>query len=202
MSDIRQDFRVVGDWLPSGCRILDLGCGDGALLQYLSECKQIGGIGLEIDPDNIQHCVEQGISVIEQDLNAGLRRFEDQSFDVVVMTQALQAVKRPDHLVADMLRVGKRCVITFPNFGHWRPRSYLAFKGRMPVSEYMPYSWYDTPNIHFFTVSDFEVFCRDNGYRITAKAMIAGGGADGPGGVLSRLWPNLFAETALYQLER
>lgn len=202
MTNIRRDFSLVGEWLNSGSRVLDLGCGDGLLLQFLRQQKKIHGLGLEIDEQNIQQCIERGISVIEQDLNKGLARFDDESFDAVVMTQALQAVNRPDQLVADMLRVGKRCIITFPNFGHWRPRLYLALKGRMPVSDYMPYSWYDTPNIHFFTVSDFEDFCRDNNYRISAKAMIAGDGATKTGGILSRLWPNLFAETALYQLER
>ncbi|RMA82215.1 methionine biosynthesis protein MetW [Umboniibacter marinipuniceus] len=202
MTNIRRDFALVGEWLNSGDRVLDLGCGDGVLLHYLSQQKQTRGLGLEIDEQNIQACVQRGMSVIEQDLNKGLARFDDESFDAVVMTQALQAVNRPDKLVADMLRVGKRCIITFPNFGHWRPRLYLALKGRMPVSDYMPYSWYDTPNIHFFTVRDFEDFCQQNGYRISAKAMIAGDGTTKTGGILSRLWPNLFAETALYQLER
>ncbi len=202
MTNIRRDFALVGEWLNSGSRVLDLGCGDGLLLELLRQQKQIHGLGLEIDEQNIQQCIERGISVIEQDLNKGLTRFDDESFDTVVMTQTLQAVNRPDKLVADMLRVGKRCIITFPNFGHWRPRLYLALKGRMPVSDYMPYSWYDTPNIHFFTVSDFEAFCRENNYRVSAKAMITGGGATKTGGTLSRIWPNLFAETALYQLER
>ena len=130
---MRADLEIIQEWIPAGSRVLDLGCGDGELLAWLRDHKQVSGYGLEIDPDNIARCIENGVNVIEQDLDKGLGNFASDSFDVVVMTQALQAVHYPDKILEEMLRVGKTCIITFPNFGHWRCRWYLARNGRMPV---------------------------------------------------------------------
>ena len=153
---MRADLDIIQDWIPQGSRVLDLGCGDGELLSWLREHKQVSGYGLEIDADNIAQCLLKGINVIEQDLDKGLGNFASNSFDVVVMTQALQAVQYPDKLLEEMLRVGRQCIITFPNFGHWHCRWYLTTKGRMPVSDFLPYTWFNTPNIHFCTFEDFE----------------------------------------------
>ena len=156
---MRADLEIIQEWIPAGSRVLDLGCGDGELLTWLRDNKQVTGYGLENDADNIAECVAKGINVIEQDLDKGLGNFASNSFDVVVMTHALQAVHYPDRILDDMLRVGRQCIITFPNFGHWRCRLYLASKGRMPVSEFLPYTWYNTPNIHFCTIKDFVQLC-------------------------------------------
>src|SRR5574344_2048066 len=158
---MRADLALIEQWIPKGSRVLDLGCGDGELLASLMKHKQVTGYGLEIAADNIAACIDKGVNVIEQDLDQGLSNFDSDSFDVVVMSQALQVVHYPDKILQEMLRVGKTCIITFPNFGHWRCRWYLAHKGRMPVSDFLPYTWYNTPNIHFCNFADFEALCRD-----------------------------------------
>jgi methionine biosynthesis protein MetW len=200
MDNLSPNLQTVVRWIKPNSRVLDLGCGSGTLLSILTEQKNIQGLGLEIDPDNILQCVSRGLSVVEHDLNKGLSRFDDASFDTVIMTQTLQAIERPDLILDEMLRLGKDCIVTFPNFGHWQPRSYLLFKGRMPVSDYLPYSWYDSPNIHFFTVNDFETLLTDKGYRILNKRMVAQ--KKGVQTQLCQFWPNLFAETAVYHLAK
>ena len=146
-----QDYSFISDWVAPNSKVLDLGCGDGSLLLNLQQRHNILGYGLEIDPDSINQCIRHGVNVIEQDLNQGLTNFADGSFDTVVMTQALQAMRYPHLVLDEMLRIGRECVITFPNFGYWRTRAYLNFRGRMPVTKQLAYQWYDTPNIHFFT---------------------------------------------------
>ena len=158
----RDDLRLISDWIPHGATVLDLGCGDGALLARLRDERAVTGYGLEIDQDNLAACFEKGVNVIEQDLDKGLGNFQSERFDYVIMTQALQAVLRPDAILDEMLRVGREAIITFPNFGYWRIRAYLGFKGRMPVSSALPYEWYDTPNIHLCTVTDFQTHSRRN----------------------------------------
>lgn len=196
---MRQDLTHIEQWIHSGSRVLDLGCGDGEFLLQLQRRRQINGLGLEIDADNIRTAIAAGLDIVEQDLDKGLSNFEDQSFDTVVMAHALQAVRSPDLVLEEMLRIGRKCIVTFPNFGHWSCRLFLGTRGRMPVSRFMPYSWYDTPNIHFCTVRDFENLCEQRDIRILNRDMV---GHDRSGHILARLWPNLFATTAIYHISR
>lgn len=186
------------DWIAPGSRVLDLGCGDGAFLETLRDERAVEGVGLEIDEAQITRALGRGLSIVQQDMDRGLSNFPDQSFDTVVLAHAIQAIHYPDEVLEEMLRIGRRCIVTFPNFGQWRCRLYLLTRGRMPVSRFLPYNWYDTPNIHFCTVRDFEQLCRERRIRVSRRRMI---GADGAGW-LARLWPNLFAVTAVYLIER
>lgn len=196
---MRQDLTHILRWIEPGARVLDLGCGDGEFLALLREQRVAKVTGIEIDPEAIVAAVSRGLDIVEQDLDKGLGNFRDQSFDVVVMAHALQAVHYPDQVLEEMLRIGRECVVTFPNFAHWRSRLHLSTRGRMPVSRFMPFSWYDTPNIHFCTVRDFETLCRHRGIRILGREMIGG---EQSSTVLARFWPNLFATTAIYHISR
>ncbi|MFD1261329.1 methionine biosynthesis protein MetW [Entomomonas asaccharolytica] len=194
---MRADLEIIQEWIPNNSRILDLGCGNGELLSYLTKHKAVSGYGLEIDPANINQCLQKGVNVIQQNLDEGLANFATQSFDVVIMTQAIQAVHYPDRLLQEMLRVGKTCIITFPNFGHWRCRLYLSLKGKMPVSEFLPYTWYNTPNIHFCTFKDFENLTKQLGAKVLQRLAVNSQHHDT---MLTRLWPNLMSEIGIYQL--
>lgn len=196
---MRTDLELISDWVAPNTRVLDLGCGNGALLSHLSEFKNVTGYGLEIDAENINACIESGIPVLEQDIDQGLQNFESESFDVVIMAHALQQFRRPDLLLDEMLRIGKEAIITFPNFGHWRNRLHLGIKGHMPVSEFLPYNWYDTPNIHFCTFSDFRDLCQAKGLKVQRWAAVDGQLRDH---WWTRLMPNLFSETAIFKVSR
>ncbi|MDE8604519.1 methionine biosynthesis protein MetW [Marinomonas sp. RSW2] len=196
---MRSDLEMIDEWIQPSIRVLDLACGPGELLHHLIENKQVNGYGLEIRPEDLNTCIEKGISVLEQNIDEGLQNFEDQSFDLVLMTHALQQFRRPDLLIDEMLRIGKECIITFPNFGHWRSRLHLALKGRMPVSDFLPYNWYDTPNIHFFTFQDFERLCREKDIKILRWAAVDGHLKDH---WWIRSMPNLFSETAIFHISR
>ncbi|MEX0622725.1 methionine biosynthesis protein MetW [Saccharospirillum sp.] len=196
---MRPDLDYIERWVTNGSHVLDLGCGDGSLLALLRQRKQVTGYGMEIDTQNILACVRQGVDVIHQDLNEGLDDIDDQSFDTVIMTQSLQQTHKPDRIVEDMLRIGKQAIVTFPNFGHWTVRSYLALRGRMPVSENLPYTWYDTPNIHFFTFRDFEVLCRERNIKILERTVVD---RNHQANWKINLMPNLLGEIALYHITR
>lgn len=196
---MRKDLDIIHRWIEPNTRILDLGCGDGALLERLAKEKQVSGYGVEIDPEQIQKCVERGVNVVEQNLDNGLTNFSDHSFDTVVMTQALQTLRFPHLVVEEMLRVGRECIIAFPNFGQWKARWHLAFSGRMPVSDLLPYEWYDTPNIHFCTFKDFEVLCREHNWKILDRQVVSESAVTG---LLKDFLPNLCGETAIYHLTR
>ncbi|PWV73043.1 methionine biosynthesis protein MetW [Halomonas sp. A11-A] len=195
----RPDFKLIHDWVPPNARILDLACGDGSLLAALARDKNVTGYGLEIDPDGITACIARGVNVIEQNLDEGLANFDDDACDLVIMTQALQALRRPDRMLDEMLRVASEAIITFPNFAYWRHRVHLGIRGYMPVSKSLPHAWYDTPNIHLSTFNDFEQLCRDKGLIIVDRAVGIG---DHEGHWTSRLWPNLFGEIAIFRVTR
>lgn len=165
---VRRDFERIGRWVDRGSRVLDLGCGDGALLGYLRDVKQTQGVGVEISDDRVIACVERGVDVIQQNLDDGLAMFGDQQFDTVVLSQTLQAVRQTEHVLREMVRVGRTGVVSFPNFGYW-PHGWSILKGRMPVTGQMPYAWYNTPNIHLCTLKDFEDLCAKLGLRILER---------------------------------
>lgn len=194
---LRIDLNILQQWVPVGGRVLDLGCGNGILLESLNSNRQVEGYGLEIDPEQITACIGRGVNVIEKDINEGLGNFQNKSFDTVVMTYSLQVLRRPDRVVDEMLRVGKECIVTFPNFGNIRTRIFLMLRGRMPVTKQLPYQWYDTPNIHFCTVRDFEDLCKEKGIKVLHRQTVT---QRNPDQYLSDIWPNLFAETAIYHL--
>ena len=196
---LRVDLEILRQWIKTGSRVLDLGCGDGTLLESLSQSHNIEGYGLEIDPQRITACIARGVNVVETDINQGLGHFGDDSFDTVVMTYSLQTLKRPDKTLAEMLRIGKECVVTFPNFGNIRSRAHLALRGRMPVTKQLAWQWYDTPNIHFCTVNDFEALCQSLQIHILHRETVA---EHNPDRQLKGIWPNLFSETAIYHLSK
>lgn len=197
---IRGDLEIITPWIASGSQVLDLGCGDGTLLAHLQSEKNVLGYGLEIDEEQITRCIEKGVNVIEHDLDAkGLERFADKQFDTVIMTQALQAVRRPDAMLDEMLRLGNQGVVTFPNFGHWRCRQYLLLKGKMPMSKTLPHTWFNTPNIHLCTFKDFEILCHQKGIRVVNRMVV---NADFRQNSFASIWPNMLAEFAVYRIER
>lgn len=195
---MRSDLDLIQTWIKTGSRVLDLACGDGSLLKRL-QAQQVDGYGLEIDAEQITQCIGKGVNVVEQNLDLGLANFADNSFDTVVMTQALQTMRAPHIVLQEMLRVGHECIVTFPNFGHWRARYHLAFSGRMPVSDLLPYEWYDTPNIHFCTFKDFEVLCAELGIEIIKRDVTTSGRFAES---LKQALPNLFGVTAIYHLRK
>ncbi len=196
---MRADLDIIQEWITPGSKVLDLGCGDGELLAFLQQQKKITGYGVELDHDNITACIEKGVNVIEKNIDEGLASIDDNSFDTVIMTQALQVMSRPDQIVDEMLRIGKECIVTFPNFGHWRARGYLAFRGRMPVSKFLPYTWYNTPNIHFCTFKDFEQLCVERNIHILDRTVVDN---EHKHHWSIRLWPNMLGEIAIYRITR
>ena len=196
---MRVDLTQIQRWIPKQSKVLDLGCGDGEFLAQLRDSHSTHGLGLEIDPDNISRALSRGIDVVEQDMDSGLGNFPDHSFDVVVMAHALQVLHYPDKVLDEMLRIGRRGIVTFPNFAHWRCRLHLGTRGRMPVSKFLPHNWYDTPNIHFCTVRDFEALCAQKDIIIQQREMVGDGVISN---ALARLRPNLFATTAIYHISR
>ena len=196
---MRPEFEIIQNWIEPGSRVLDLGCGDGSLLHDLKSTKQIHEIGLEIDPDNMEKSIFNGINVIQQDLDRGLENFQSHSFDTVLLAQTLQALSNPAELVDDMLRIGKNGIITFPNFGNWKSRLYLFTRGRMPVSKFMPHQWYDTPNIHFCTVKDFDALCREKNITVLTRTVVD---SQHQGSWAMKAWPNFLGEIAIYHLTK
>ena len=187
----RADFATIAAWLPSAARVLDLGCGDGSLLAYLSRIRGARGYGIEIDDAGVLASVRNGINVLQSDLESGLAGFEDASFDCVILSQTLQAMRHTEDIVREMLRVGRQAIVTFPNFGHWTHRLQIL-RGRMPVSSSLPYQWYDTPNIHMCTVADFDAFLAERRYTVENRVVLFRGKE-------VSVLPNLLGELAIYR---
>lgn len=192
---MRSDYRVIADWIKSEATVLDLGCGDGELLSILVKEKHVRATGIEIDEQAIYKCVEKGLSVFHEDIEEGLAAYPDDSFDYVVMNRSLQEVKKPDTVFREALRVGKRLIVGFPNFSHYSSRLQILFSGKVPVTLSLPYQWYDTPNLHFLSISDFRDYCSLRGLRIEASAFMARERR-------VSLLPNLRAEQGLFLLSK
>ena len=190
----RPDFAAIAAWIPEGASVLDLGCGDGSLLRYLKETRSAHGYGVEISDIDIVSCIENGVNVIQDDLESGLADFEDGSFDFVILSQTLQATRHTEALIREMLRVGREGIVSFPNFGYWKNRL-SVLSGNMPVSRELPYQWYDTPNVHLCTLHDFENFCRDLDVAVLERRVMTGKRE-------ASLLPNLLGSTAVYRFQR
>ena len=194
---LRPDLEIICEWIKPDTRILDLGCGDGALLTHLKKTRNVTGYGLEIDEENILKCIINGVQVIQTNLDEGITEFfEENSFDYVVMTQTLQAIQHPEKLLIEMMRIGKEGIVTFPNMAHWKSRLQLGLGGHMPLTRTLPNEWYDTPNIHLCSISDFERLCQNLGIKIIQRTAVDYAHRHSLG---IKLMPNLLGEIALYR---
>ena len=191
---LRPDYAAIASWVTLDASVLDLGCGDGSLLRYLRDTRRVTGYGVEIADEGVLACVRNGVSVIQGDLERGLSGFEDRSFDYVVLSQTLQAMRNSERIITDMLRVGREGIVTFPNFGYWKNRLQVL-GGRMPVSDNLPYEWHDTPNIHLCTITDFERFCAGRAVKILERKVLTRGRP-------TALLPNLLGSLAVYRFQR
>ncbi len=187
----RVDYDMIVNLVEDGSRVLDIGCGDGELLCKLTAKKNVQAVGLELAQGSVVSCIRRGISVIQADIDKGLSALPDQSFDYVILSMTLQVIRKPDLALKEMLRVGKKCIVSFPNFGHWRVRWMTFFEGRAPVTRNLPYAWYQTPNRHVLAIDDFRQLCRDLDAQIEREIPLYSDG-------VARFWPNLLAEEALY----
>jgi methionine biosynthesis protein MetW len=191
--NIRPDYVAIAQWVPPHSNVLDLGCGDGTLLKLLEEKCGASGYGVEIDDANVLACLRNHVNVIQMNLETGLAGFEAQSFDYVILSLTLQAVRHTELMLREMVRVGKQGIVTFPNFGYWQHRWQIA-RGRMPVSDDLPYQWFDTPNIHLCTLADFEDLCKKCGLRVLERLVLSEGKP-------VNAMPNLRGQLAVYRFE-
>lgn len=191
--NFRNDFAIIAGWSPFGGKVLDLGCGDGELLAYLKASLEVRGYGVEKDDVNWLASMARGVDVIQMDLEAGLSGFADQSFDIVILSQTLQAMHNTEGILHEMLRVGREVIVTFPNFGYWRHR-YQLIAGQMPVSKDLPYAWYNTPNVHLCTIKDFDALCKKNAIKIQERLVLTDNQR-------VNVMPNLLGSLAMYRLQ-
>ena len=187
----RPDLATIAQWVRTDARVLDLGCGDGMLLRYLWKQRSAHGYGVEIDDANVGACVRNDVNVLQMNLESGLETFQDGSFDYVILSQTLQAVRHTEEILREMLRVGREAIVSFPNFGHWAGRLQVI-AGRMPVSENLPHAWYNTPNVHLCTIADFEDLAAQLGIRILERVVLHEGRP-------VNLLPNLLGSLAIYR---
>ncbi|WP_293761682.1 methionine biosynthesis protein MetW [uncultured Aquitalea sp.] len=191
---LREDLRLIADWVAPDSRVLDLGCGDGALLAWLARHKSVRGYGVDLDVANVVRCVENGVNAVQGNLETGLAEFNDLRFDHVVLSQTIQAMHNTEQILLEMLRVGREAIVTFPNFGFWENRLQIL-QGHMPVSETIPYQWYNTPNIHWCMLGDFEALCAKNGISVLERVVMNEGRR-------VHLFPNLRGSLAFYRVAR
>src|SRR5580692_10966440 len=198
-SALRPDLAAIAEMIPADARVLDIGCGDGSLLEYLVRAKNVDGRGLELSQQNVNHCVARGLSVVQGDADTDLSEYPSGIFDIVILSQTIQATRRPLHVLNDLLRIGKRTIVSFPNFGHWRVRLSLLARGRMPVTKTLGHAWYDTPNIHLCTIADFlEMAAKAGAHLEEALALHEAGRTTA---MHPAHWgPNIFAEGAIFTL--
>lgn len=191
----RQDYAMIAGIVSPGSRVLDLGCGEGELLAWLREFKNVDARGVEIDGAKVRKAIAKGVSVYQGDLETGLRDYPDESFDFVILSQTLQEMQRPIGVLREMMRVGKGAIVSFPNFGHWTVRLAHLISGRAPKTALFPHDWYDSPNLHFLTVDDFELLCRKEGWLVESRICLQSDRE-------VRRLPNLLAEVAVFSIRR
>lgn len=198
---LRPDLAAIADMVQEGSKVLDIGCGDGTLLEYLVHTKHVDGRGLELSQQNVNQCVARGLSVVQGDADTDLGEYPSGIFDVVILSQTIQATRHPRLVLNELLRIGKHVIVSFPNFGHWRIRLSLLFRGRMPITRTLGHFWYDTPNIHLCTIADFLVLVRQVGGRIERAVALVGTDRTRkiPG---NNLGANLLAEGAIFRLTK
>ena len=194
---LRFDLHVIASWIDLGARVLDLGCGEGSLLKHLIQQKKVIGSGIEQDESRVVKCIEKGLTVLQGDINEEVEDYPDNSFDYVILSQTLQQVYAPDDLIRSMLRIGKKGIVSFPNFSHWRVRLKLFTTGYAPVTRQLPYQWYNTPNIRVITLKDFRKFAREVGYRILKEVAIETQTPNRQGNII-RVMPNLRATYGIF----
>lgn len=189
------NYSIISNMIEQGASVLDLGCGDGTLLKLLKD-KGINARGIDISQDNVVKCLEKGLSVFQGDIDEGLQEYPDKSYDYVILNQTLQSTEKPDYVMQEMLRVGKKIVVSFPNFAYWKVRFYLLFHGRMPKSNILPFEWYDTPNIHLLTIKDFYYFAKKHGLKIEQKLSMTR--AKVRNSLFHKIFDNLFTEEVIF----
>ena len=189
--EARPDFKIIAEIIQPGTKVLDLGCGEGLLLAWLTANKKVSARGVEIETTNVRKAIGRGVSAYQGDIDEGLADYPDKAFDYVILSQTLQETRAPLQVLTEMLRVGRKAIISFPNFGHWRVRKAMLFSGQAPKTELFPYDWYNSPNIHFLSINDFEDLCRKNGFPIERRYFLSGSKK------VSTL-PNLWAQTAVF----
>jgi methionine biosynthesis protein MetW len=197
VSDVlgRQDYAIIGDMVEQGASVLDLGCGEGGLLSWLVDQRNVKARGVEISPEKVRKCVARGLSVYQGDIDKGLADYPDQCFDYIILSQTLQETQRPLNVLREMVRVGRRAIVAFPNFGHWAVRTSLLCSGRAPKADHLPYEWHNTPNIHFLTVLDFEETARRENLTIERSYFLRKGNR-------IKWWRSLRSDVAVYQLKK
>ena len=196
---IRFDLQIIASWIEPGARVLDLGCGEGDLLNYLAQRRQIAGTGIERVEARVAAGIEKGLSVLHGDINTEILDYADNSFDYVILSQTLQQVYAPDNLIGSMMRVGRRAIVSFPNFSHWGVRLQVIFTGYAPITQQLPYQWYDTPNIRVITLKDFRKFAHDVGVDVLKEVAINTHSQNRHGTII-RIFPNLRATYGIFMV--
>lgn len=197
---LRLNYNIISEIIDYNAKVLDLGCGDGTLLKQLIDEKNVRGIGVEIDQNSAISAIEKGLSIIQGNIDAGLKEFTDKEYDWVILNQTVQSTDKPDFVIEEMLRVGKKVVVSFPNFAYWKVRFYLMFKGKMPKSKILPFEWFNTPNIHLLTINDFYEFCNKRGIKILQSVYMTR--AKVRHGMLIRAISNFFTEEVIFVISR